>query len=204
MATGNRKTANALDQLAQSFLQTRPAAFNEFLNQPTNDPLIKTSVSGSPTDGPELLDKDSPVKDNDANVSNSPPDVSPPSTLDRKSNLEQSSDQFPTSSSETNNQPKRVLLTSQGKRKTNESYEGLFFNKSDPGKSDHRDVRVLLKGNHSKVISRLVMYAEHHKLRVSPQQILDNILRHHFETFAAEIRQMDQALIGILQQQINP
>jgi len=195
---GNRK--NSLDDLAQSFLNTRPAVFDEFLNQPSNNLPTQASTILTPTVGVEPSVALSPDQNNEPRGLNNLSNGSQSISIDEKEHPAHSKSQ----SAENSNQPKRVAIPGNGKRKGNESYESLFFGKSAPCKSDHNDIRVLLKGSHSKIINRLVMYAEYNNLRVSAQLILDNILRHHFETYASEIKQIDLALLGILQQQINP
>lgn len=199
---GNRK--NSLDDLAQSFLNTRPAVFDEFLNQPPNNPPSHTSAAQTPTVAAELSIANSPEKSNEPSGSNNLSNGSQSLSFGEKENPGHTNSQPPVQPPENCTQSKRGALSNNGKRKGNESYEGLFFGKSAPCKSDHNDLRVLLKGNHSRIISRLVMYAEHNNIRVSAQLILDNILRHHFEMYAPEIKQIDLALLRILQQQINP
>lgn len=204
MKSGNRK--NSLDNLAQSFLTTRPAAFTDFLNKPLTDgnsqPSEPPSASSQPNSHPaSLTQTDEAVLDsvdltNQLSVSSlEKTDDQLPTTHPRIQSVEQPID--------LSNQTKRPTLPGSGKRKNNESYESLFLGKSTALKADYNDVRVLIRGTHSHIIKKLLMYAEHNRLRVSAQGILDNILRHHFETYAGEIKQIEQTLLNTFQQQFN-
>lgn len=198
---GNRK--NSVDDLAAGFLSTRPAAFDKFLHQPTitlptethvgdqraNNDEQKAEPINHPTERPrvenEKKGKEDPIE---------------------QSLVSQSTDMVkPLHRNQTESTPnlKQTASTTGKSKKLIGPYEVLFLAKSDQHSFDPGDQRVYLKRTHAKILNRMVLYCEQKNCRINLQAILDNILHHHFEQYASDIKQIDLHLLNLLTQQIN-
>ena len=198
---GNRK--NALDNLAAGFMSTRPAAFDKFLQQPSITIPTETTKDGqrvtSMGEAPAVFDQ---VQEGIQVEEEKNEDNAAKGQSDNAENIEpvnaSRGDQ-----SESTSVSKRTVTTTGKPKKLTGQYEDLFLAKINQFPSDQADQRLYIKPCHAQSLKRLVLYCEHKNRRMSLQAILDNILHHHFEQYASEIKQIDRQLLSLLTQQIN-
>lgn len=198
---GNRK--NAVDDLAAGFLSTRPAAFDNFLLQPKITIPAESTVNGqSVTDTEELIEQtgltqeSAPVaneaKGEEALINKLPDTILTDIVKSKRNDLTESSTLL-----------KRVASPLGKSKKAVSSYEELFLGKSRQLPSDQGDKRLYIKRSYVRLLTKLVLYCEHKDQSMSLQAILDNILHHHFEQYATEIREIDVHLLNLLSQRVN-
>lgn len=198
---GNRK--NALDNLAAGFMSTRPSAFDKFLQQPTITIASETNSDDQQVNGTDgvssVIDRvqaNSRVEEvqNEEKDAIDQSDITGGLLSTNASNGDQS---------ESASLTKRAVPVTGKSKKVAGLYEDLFLAKSNHYPSEQADQRIYIKPCHARSLKRLVLYCEHKNRRMSLQAILDNILHHHFEQYAPEIKQIDQQLLSLLTQQIN-
>ena len=198
---GNKK--NDLDNLAAGFMSTRPPAFDKFLQQTTV--TIPTEINS-----------DDQLVNNTGNTSSSVDQVHANPRLEQGPNKDkeaiglsviaegiESIKATDGDQSQSASLTKRAVPVTGKSKKGGGLYEDLFLAKSNHYPSDPADQRIYIKPCHARSLKRLVLYCEHKNRRMSLQAILDNILHHHFEQYASDIKQIDQQLLSLLTQQIN-
>lgn len=198
---GNRK--NALDNLAEGFMSTRPPAFDKFLQQPTITLPTETTTDGQRvTSGDETPETINQTQE-DRRVENQKPgndhSIIDPVLANPIKSVKSSNGQ-PTEAISISKKPAPIPAKT---KKLAGPYEERFLAKSDQHPFDSGDQRVYLKKAHGRILSRLVSYCEQTDRRITIQAILDNILQHHIEQYALEIKQIDRQLLSLLTQQIN-
>lgn len=199
---GNRK--NALNDLAAGFMSTRPPAFDKFLQQPTitlptetiSDGQQRESSMDETPDRFEQVQEETRVESekpgNDHSIIH-PVLAKPVESVKSISGKQTEGIAISKKPASTTAKPKKLAGP----------YEEGFLAKTDQHPFNPGDQRIYLKKAHAKILSRLVLYCEHTDRRINLQAIVDNILHHHFEQYASDIKQIDQQLLSLLTQQIN-
>ncbi|SFE55623.1 DUF3408 domain-containing protein [Spirosoma endophyticum] len=195
---GNKK--NDLDNLAAGFMSTRPPAFDKFLQQttvtiPTETNSDDQQVNGT-SDTPSAVDQvqaGTRLEEvlQKAKEAIGLTDIAEQIESTKASNGDQS---------ESASLTKRAVPTTGKSKKLAGLYEDLFLIKSNQFTSDQR---LYINPSHARSLKRLALYCESKNRRVSLQAILDNILHHHFEQYASDIKQIDQQLLRLLNQQMS-